>query len=85
MITKQHRQIVEQLNAILRLAVALDRRQIGAIEQVNCSYFPTQRELHLCLTPRQVDDDCALELWSLNFKKNVFESQFNLTVIGFLG
>lgn len=85
LITKQHRQIVEQLSAILRLAVALDRRQIGAIEQVNCSYFPTQRELHLCLTPRQVDDDCALELWSLNFKKNVFESQFNLTVIGFLG
>jgi exopolyphosphatase/guanosine-5'-triphosphate,3'-diphosphate pyrophosphatase len=85
LITKQHRQIVEQLSAILRLAVALDRRQIGAIEQVNCTYFPTQRELHLCLTPRQVDDDCALELWSLNFKKNVFESQFNLTVIGFLG
>lgn len=75
--SKNHRQIVNQLSALLRLAVALDRRQMGAINQVRCEYRPEQ-ELHLRLLPSQPHDDCALELWSLDYKKGVFEAEYNI-------
>jgi len=42
---KEHRQMVSQLSAILRLAVALDRRHIGAIQQLQCEFIPATREL----------------------------------------
>jgi exopolyphosphatase/guanosine-5'-triphosphate,3'-diphosphate pyrophosphatase len=76
--SKRHRKIVDQLSAILRLAVALDRRQIGAVQQIRCEYHPTEREFHLHLTPSQPQDDCALELWSLDMKKECFESEFGI-------
>lgn len=79
--SKKHRQIVSQLSAILRIAVALDRRQIGAIQQVRCEFYPQQRELHLHLVPSKPDDDCGLELWSLNDKKGVFEEEFGVKVV----
>lgn len=82
--SKKHRQIVSQLSAILRIAVALDRRQIGAIQQVRCEFYPNQRELHLHLTPSKPDDDCDLELWSLNDKKGVFEEEFSVKVVPML-
>ena len=34
----RHRQLVDELSAILRIAVALDRRQVGAIKAVQCNY-----------------------------------------------
>src|SRR4028119_1977642 len=71
--SKKHRQLVSQLSAILRLAVALDRRQIGAIERVRCQFHPDTQELHLRLQPSHSGDDCALELWSLDYNKGVFE------------
>ena len=37
--------MVSQLSAILRLAVALDRRQIGAISQIKCEYIPNFKNL----------------------------------------
>lgn len=67
--SKEHRLIVNQLSALLRLAVALDRRQIGAIERVRCEYDIYNQELRLWLRASQPNDDCALELWSLNYKK----------------
>jgi exopolyphosphatase/guanosine-5'-triphosphate,3'-diphosphate pyrophosphatase len=75
---KEHRLIVSQLSAILRLSVALDRRQIGAISQVQCEYIPQKHEFKILLFPRMLGDDCALELWSLDYKKGVFEEEFGL-------
>lgn len=82
--SKKHRQVVNQLSAILRLAVALDRRQIGAIERLRCEYCPEDRELHLRLQPSQPDDECLLELWSLGYKKEAFEAEYGVEVVATL-
>jgi exopolyphosphatase / guanosine-5'-triphosphate,3'-diphosphate pyrophosphatase len=79
--SKRYRRIVDQLSPILRLAVALDRRQIGAIQAVECEYFPAQHEFHLQLTPDRPSDDCALELWSLDYKKTCFEIEYGVKLV----
>ncbi len=79
--SKKHRQLVNQLSAILRIAVALDRRQIGAIEQVRCDYRPDAQELRLRLQPSFPGDDCALELWSLDYEKGVFEAEYGVKLV----
>lgn len=84
LLTKDQRQIVSQLSAILRLAVALDRRQIGAIAQVKCECYPQLRQCNLLIFPSQSDDDCALELWSLDYKKGVFEEEFGVKLVATL-
>ncbi|MEH2452143.1 Ppx/GppA phosphatase family protein [Nostoc sp.] len=84
LLTKQQRQMVSQLSAILRLAVALDRRQIGAIAQVQCEYYPQLRQCNLLIFPSQPKDDCALELWSLEYKKGVFEEEFGVKLVASL-
>ncbi|MEH2128083.1 Ppx/GppA phosphatase family protein [Nostoc sp.] len=84
LLTKEQRQIVSQLSAILRLAVALDRRQIGAIVQVQCEYYPQLNQVNLLIFPTQLDDDCDLELWSLNYKKGVFEEEFGVKLVASL-
>jgi exopolyphosphatase/guanosine-5'-triphosphate,3'-diphosphate pyrophosphatase len=76
--------IVRQLSAMLRIAVALDRRNIGAIQAIRCQYVPSLKQLHLHLYPTHDDDDCALELWNLDYKKSVFEEEFNVSVIAAL-
>ncbi|MDF0552081.1 Ppx/GppA phosphatase family protein [Kamptonema sp. UHCC 0994] len=81
---KKYRELVNQLHPLLRLAVALDRRQIGAVAQVKCEYHPEVRELHLRIIPAELDDDCALELWSLDYKKPAFEAEYNLKLIATL-
>ena len=78
---KQDQLMIKQLSAILRLAVALDRRQTGAINSVNCYYSEENKELHLHLFPNDIGDDCGLELWSLNFKKDVFEEEYDIKVV----
>jgi exopolyphosphatase / guanosine-5'-triphosphate,3'-diphosphate pyrophosphatase len=82
--SKLHRKIVDQLHPLLRIAVALDRRQIGAIQSVTCAYKPETHELQLALQPARIGDDCALELWSLNVKKSSFEEQFGLKLVPIL-
>lgn len=82
--SKQDRQIVNQLSALLRLAVALDRRQIGAVKRVQCEYRPEVQEFHLHLQPFQSDDNCALELWSLDYKKAPFEAEFGVKLVATL-
>jgi len=77
---KRNRSLVDQLSAILRLAVALDRRQVGVIAAARCEYLKDERELHLWLTPTQAGDGCELELWSLDDKKSAFEEEFDVTV-----
>ena len=78
---KQHRQLVNQLSAILRLAVALDRRQIGAVKQVRYEYRRDIQEVYLHLQASFPDDDCALELWSLNYEKPVFEAEYSVKLV----
>ena len=84
LVSKQDRQIVNQLSALLRIAVALDRRQIGAIARVQCLYNTVQGELQMLLFPSEPDDDCSLELWSIDYKKPVFEDEFNLKLVPLL-
>ncbi len=82
--SKKHRKVVDQLSALLRLAVALDRRQIGAVRQVRVEYRPEVREFRLYLQPVDIRDNCSLELWSLDYKKTCFEEQFSLKLVSIL-
>ena len=81
---KEHRTMVNQLSAILRLAVALDRRQIGAISHVKCEYIPNFKEFKMSIFPSTIDDECSLEMWSLDYKKGVFEEEFGLRFVATL-
>ena len=78
---KLQQHMVEELSALLRLAVALDRRQIGAVSQILCQYMPQCKQLHLTLIPSTPGDLCELERWSLDYKKEAFETQFDATVV----
>jgi exopolyphosphatase/guanosine-5'-triphosphate,3'-diphosphate pyrophosphatase len=82
--SKKHRRMVDQLSALLRIAVALDRRQIGAIQQITCQPQPDRGEFHLRLQTSRPGDDCALELWSLDLKKGPFEAEFGLKLVPIL-
>ena len=82
--SKRDKILGSQLSSILRLAVALDRRQIGAVYQVKCEYHRDVQELLLRVLPQNMDDDCALELWSLDFKKDVFEVEFGVKLVSIL-
>ena len=44
---KKYREVVSKLHPFLRLAVALDRRQIGAISDFKCEHRPEVREFHI--------------------------------------
>ena len=46
-LTKKYREVVSKLHPFLRLAVALDRRQIGAISGFKCEHRPEVREFHI--------------------------------------
>lgn len=81
---KSHRQAVVDLSAMLRVAVALDRRGIGAIEDVTYHYHGATKTLHLDLTPSSPADDCASELWNLEDKKLWFEELFGVNVMAHL-
>ena len=82
--SKKYRHLVDQVSALLRLAVALDQRQIGAIGRVQCEYHPDAQELHLLLCASQPDHDCALELWSLDYTKGVFEAEYGIKLVATL-
>lgn len=82
--SKQHRVLVNQLSAILRLAVALDRRQLGAVKELRCQYCRDAQNLQISLLPSFEDDDCTLELWSFNYEKPVFEAEFGIKVVATL-
>ena len=79
-LSKNNRKRVDQLSAILKLAVALDRREIGAIADLHCTYHAAAKSVILHLKPTSDDDDCSLELWSLDYKKPSFEGEFNVTL-----
>lgn len=78
---KQHQLMVRQLSAILRLAVALDRRNKGAIAGVECEYDSNHHFLNFKMLPTEIGDNCSLELWNLSYKKEVFEEEFDVELI----
>lgn len=79
--TKRDRQIVDQLSPLLRLAVALDRRRVGAIAAIRGVYDADEKVFHLHLQAANPEDDCHLELWSLEQKKECFESEFDVQLV----
>jgi exopolyphosphatase / guanosine-5'-triphosphate,3'-diphosphate pyrophosphatase len=81
LLSKQKREIVNQLSAILKVAVALDRRQVNAIRAIDCEFKAAARELLIHLVPTQPDDDCSLELWSFEYKKACFEAEFDVKLV----
>jgi exopolyphosphatase/guanosine-5'-triphosphate,3'-diphosphate pyrophosphatase len=82
--SKRYRRVVEQLHPLLRLAVALDRRQIGAIAAMRVQYLPNTQELRLLLQAKHHEDDCSLELWSLDYKKASFEAEYGVKLSAIL-
>ncbi|MEG4086219.1 Ppx/GppA phosphatase family protein [Microcoleus sp. POL10_C6] len=84
LLPKKYRELVSKLHPFMRLAVALDRRQIGAISDFKCEYRPEVREFHLRLQPLNREDNCALEMWSLDYKKPCFEYEYNLKLVATL-
>ncbi|MGD1908249.1 MAG: HD domain-containing protein [Leptolyngbyaceae cyanobacterium] len=82
--TKYHRQVVSHLSALLRVAVALDRRGVGAIAQIYYDFDETNRVLSLRLKPALTHDDCASELWNLEDKKQWLEELFEIQVVAAL-
>ena len=79
--SKLHRCAVEQLYPLLRLAVAMDRRQVGAIAKVHVNFQPALHQVDLHLKPTHAEDDCALELWSLGYQKSSFEKAFKVKLV----
>ena len=79
-----YQKMVKQLSAILRLAVALDHRQMGAIKTVQCKYNKKYQKLYLHLLPTNPNDDCVLELWNLDYNKLLFEDEFGVKVVATL-
>jgi len=76
--SKKHQLMVRQLSSILRIAVALDRRNKGAVSRVRCDFDEKEKVIELTVFPSEIGDDCALELWSLDFKKPIFEEEFDI-------
>jgi exopolyphosphatase / guanosine-5'-triphosphate,3'-diphosphate pyrophosphatase len=58
--------------------VALDRRRIGAIKDVSLNCDLATRTCQLTFVPTDPYDECVLECWSLDYKKPIFETEFNL-------
>ncbi len=80
-LSKEQRTIVSQLSAILRIAVALDRRRIGAIKDIQIDCDLVTRECNLTFFATNPNDECELECWSLDYKKPVFESEFAIKLV----
>ena len=78
---KSYQLMVKQLSAILRLAVALERRNKGAIASIECDYDTHNRTLNFQLQPEEPGDKCSLELWNLSYKKEVFEEEFDVELV----
>jgi exopolyphosphatase/guanosine-5'-triphosphate,3'-diphosphate pyrophosphatase len=74
--TRYHRQMVAQLSALLRVAVALDRRGIGAVASIHCHFDSDAHVLHMEVKATNPGDDCVSEMWNLDFKKEFFEQVF---------
>ncbi len=77
--TKEHRRRVEQLGALLRMAVAAGRRRSRAVEAISCHYERLSHHLQLTVQPCDPQDDCALELWTLEMNRPELERSFGVS------
>ena len=84
LITKYHRQLVTELSAMVRIAVALDRRGIGAVKAVDYYFNGTNKTLHLDVKAASPLDDCSSEMWNLQDKKLWFEEVFGVKLMAHL-
>ncbi|MDJ1184427.1 Ppx/GppA phosphatase family protein [Roseofilum casamattae] len=78
LMSKNDRKLVDRLSPLLRLSVALDRRQIGAVRSIDCHYSDANKQLYLTLTPAIPGDECELEQWSVDDKKQAFELEYGI-------
>ena len=62
------------------IAVALDRRGMGAVKAVNYYYNDTNSTLHINMRSASPYDDCASDIWNLEDKKLWFEDLFQTKV-----
>ena len=64
----------------------IGHRASGMIGQKYYNYSTGHdiREFHLRLQPLNASDDCALELWNLDYKKPSFEDEYNLKLVATL-
>lgn len=79
--TRYHRQMVTHLSALLRLAIALDRRGIGAVKSIHCNFDADAHVLNMEIKAAYAGDDCASELWNLDYKKDYFEQVFEVKLL----
>ncbi|MEA5447886.1 Ppx/GppA phosphatase family protein [Leptolyngbya sp. CCNP1308] len=79
--TRYHRQMITHLSALLRLAVALDRRGIGAVQSIHCNFDADAHVLNMEVKAADSGDDCASELWNLDYKKDYFEQVFEVKLV----
>ncbi|MBE9063632.1 Ppx/GppA phosphatase family protein [cf. Phormidesmis sp. LEGE 11477] len=77
---KYERKLVDQLGAILRVAVALDRARSHAIAAIETTFDPKSRTLTLQLIPFDKNNQCELELWNIDYKKAWFEDVFEVSL-----
>lgn len=78
--SKHDRRLVDQLGAMLRIAVALDRARSHAIATIHTAFDPDRKTLTLQLTPYDKNNKCELELWNIDYKKAWFESVFEVAL-----
>ncbi|MEM9244698.1 MAG: Ppx/GppA phosphatase family protein [Cyanobacteria bacterium P01_F01_bin.153] len=75
---KSRRKLVDELSPLLRLAVALNRRQTQTVKMIQCQLLGNRDKFRLLISPANPNDSCALEQWSVNLEKRVFEEQFEI-------
>lgn len=64
------RRLVEVLTSILRIADALDRSQLGHVQEVVCRFKASEKRMTMEI---YANEDCPLEMWSLELKKALME------------
>ncbi|MFK8186187.1 MAG: Ppx/GppA phosphatase family protein [Phormidesmis sp.] len=78
--TKHDRHLVDQLGSILRVAVALDRGRSETISEIKVDYDADENILTMGLLPIQSENQCELEIWNIEYKKEWFEMVFDTTL-----
>lgn len=73
-LAKEHKRLVRQLSALLRLASALDRRHKQVVREVRAVLQP--RMVELFIQPRESGEHCEIEIWNAELEKSVFEQEF---------
>jgi exopolyphosphatase/guanosine-5'-triphosphate,3'-diphosphate pyrophosphatase len=74
----QRRKLVTALAAILRIADALDRSQLGLIREVVLTLESGEKRLVVEL---DASDDCPMELWAFESKRSLFQEAFGLDLV----